>query len=149
MTNIRITKEFNFEMAHALLGYDGACSNIHGHSYQLFVTIKGTPIHNNKSPKDGMVLDYSLLKKLVTEQITAHLDHALVLNAATPEEHIKDLQKMYKNIVLFQFQPTCENMLTDFAERIKKILPAEVSLHSMKLCETTSSFAEWFAEDND
>jgi 6-pyruvoyltetrahydropterin/6-carboxytetrahydropterin synthase len=149
VATIRLTKEFRFEMAHALLGYDGACSNIHGHSYQLFVTVKGTPVHDGKSPKDGMVVDYSVLKKIVTEQITSQLDHALVLNAATPEEHIKHLQKLYKNIVLFPFQPTCENMLTNFAERIKKVLPTEISLHSVKLCETTTSFAEWFAEDND
>ena len=148
MATIRLTKEFRFEMAHALLGYDGACSNIHGHSYQLFVTVKGTPVHDSKSPKDGMVVDYSVLKKIVTEQITSQLDHALVLNAAAPEDHLKHLQKMYKNIALLPFQPTCENMLTYFAERIKKILPAEISLHSMKLCETTTSFAEWFAEDN-
>jgi 6-pyruvoyltetrahydropterin/6-carboxytetrahydropterin synthase len=149
VATIRLTKEFRFEMAHALLGYDGACSNIHGHSYQLFVTIKGAPVRDNKSPKDGMVMDYSVIKNIVSEQITSQLDHALVLNAATPEEHIKHLQKMYKNIVLLPFQPTCENMLTDFAERLKRILPAEVSLYSMKLCETNTSFAEWFAEDND
>ncbi len=38
---IRLTKIFNFEMAHALYGYDGPCKNIHGHSYQLEVTIAG------------------------------------------------------------------------------------------------------------
>ena len=38
---IRITKEFKFEMAHALHGYDGLCKNIHGHSYKLWVTIRG------------------------------------------------------------------------------------------------------------
>ena len=42
MGKIRVTKEFDFEMAHALWNYDGACRNIHGHSYRLFVTIIGT-----------------------------------------------------------------------------------------------------------
>ncbi len=43
MAIIRITKAFNFEMAHALLGYKGPCKHIHGHSYELFVTVKGKP----------------------------------------------------------------------------------------------------------
>ena len=41
---IRITKIFSFETAHVLYGYDGKCKNVHGHSYKLFVTLKGVPI---------------------------------------------------------------------------------------------------------
>jgi len=59
MNIIRLTKEFNFEMAHALFGYDGACKNIHGHSYKLSVTIKGQPIVDSKNPKMGMVMDFT------------------------------------------------------------------------------------------
>ena len=44
MPNIRITKKFRFEAAHALYGYDGKCKNIHGHNYNLFVTVIGVPI---------------------------------------------------------------------------------------------------------
>ena len=62
---IRVTKVFNFEMAHALQGYDGLCSNIHGHSYELSVTIKGSPEENTASPKLGMVMDFSVLKKIL------------------------------------------------------------------------------------
>ena len=43
MNTIRITKQFNFETGHALYGYDGACRNVHGHSYKLFVTVIGLP----------------------------------------------------------------------------------------------------------
>ena len=44
MSNIRITKQFNFETGHALYGYDGKCRNVHGHSYKLSVTVIGRPI---------------------------------------------------------------------------------------------------------
>ena len=57
---IRITKEFKFEMAHALFGYDGLCKNIHGHSYRLWVTIKGNILKEVNHTKDGMVLDFSI-----------------------------------------------------------------------------------------
>lgn len=148
MTKIRITKEFKFEMAHALLGYDGPCKNIHGHSYYLYVTLAGEPVNDPASPHNGMVMDFSALKKMIKQSVTDRLDHALLLNAATPPEQLKAL-KDFDNIVLVPFQPTCENLLLDFAERIKVLLPGNVKLHSLKLCETVTSYAEWFAEDNE
>jgi 6-pyruvoyltetrahydropterin/6-carboxytetrahydropterin synthase len=51
MAKIRLTKEFNFEMAHALWNYDGLCKNIHGHSYKLLVTVIGEAITDKKNPK--------------------------------------------------------------------------------------------------
>lgn len=57
-TIIRLTKEFTFEAAHALEGYDGLCREIHGHSYRLFVTVKGTPCADESNPKFGMVMDF-------------------------------------------------------------------------------------------
>ena len=60
---IRITKEFKFETGHALYGYDGLCKNVHGHSYKLSVTVLGSPIIDSKQTKNGMVIDFSDLKK--------------------------------------------------------------------------------------
>ena len=50
MSVIRLTKEFSFEMAHFLPGYDGLCSNVHGHSYLLHVTVAGSPSDDPSSP---------------------------------------------------------------------------------------------------
>ena len=55
---------------------------------------------------------------------------------------------LYQNIVMVDYQPTCENLLSDFAERLLEALPDEVELYSLRLHETASSYAEWFAEDN-
>ncbi|MEM6316069.1 MAG: 6-carboxytetrahydropterin synthase [Bacteroidota bacterium] len=62
---IQLTKIFTFEMAHALLDYDGDCRNIHGHSYQLHVTVAGQPLEQKGHPKNGMVIDFKVLKALV------------------------------------------------------------------------------------
>jgi len=147
MAKIRLTKEFKFEMAHALLGYDGPCKNIHGHSYYLYVTVRGNTIFNNNSSQNGMVMDFTELKEIVKTEITDRLDHALALNENTPKEIINSL-KSFDNLVLLPYQPTCENMLIDFASRIIKKLPSHISLFSLKLCETVTSSAEWFADDN-
>ena len=56
--------------------------------------------------------------------------------------------KMFGNTVLVDYQPTCENLVSDFAARIRAHLPESIRLHSLKLYETATSFAEWYAEDN-
>ena len=147
MAVIRLTKEFSFEAAHALDGYDGPCREIHGHSYRLFVTVKGTPAED--ASKCGMVLDFGVLKRIVSEEIVSHFDHALVLRASeSGEEFFRVLAERFGNVVTVGYQPTCENMLGDFAARIAARLPEGVALHSLRLHETATSFAEWFAEDN-
>lgn len=76
---LRVSKEFDFEMAHALDGHDGKCKNIHGHSYGLKVTFSGTPIDAPGEAKDGMVIDFSDIKEIVKTNVVNVFDHALVL----------------------------------------------------------------------
>ena len=148
MQVIRITKEFKFEMAHALKGYDGLCRNIHGHSYELLVTISGIPVSDTDSTKLGMVMDFGDLKKIVRMSIIDEFDHALVLNRESAEDYNMDAE-MFGRTILVDYQPTSENMIIDFAERIKPLLPENIKLHHMLLRETVTSYAEWFASDNE
>lgn len=146
---IRLTKEFSFESAHALWGYDGKCREVHGHSYRLFVTVKGEPVTDPADPKLGMVMDFGELKSIVAQQITERLDHSFVMRRTPEAEALaKSMGSQFTNVVLVDYQPTCENMLADFAARLQKALPARVKLHSLRLHETATSYAEWFAEDN-
>ncbi len=148
MNKIRLTKEFRFEMAHALWNYDGLCKHFHGHSYVLRVTVKGTPNPNPQDPKFGMVIDFGLLKNIVNEEVVDRLDHSLVIYKNADYKSLSELPGMNERILVTDYQPTCENMIADIAERIKKRLPTDVSLYSLRLNETANSFAEWFAEDN-
>lgn len=149
MGNIRITKQFNFETGHALFGYDGKCRNVHGHSYKLSVTVIGRPITDTEHVKLGMVIDFGDLKKIVKEEIVDQFDHATVFNKNTPHvELAQELMNRGHNVIMANYQPTSENMVLDFADRIKARLPKNISLHSLKLQETDTSFAEWYASDN-
>ena len=123
-----LTKNFRFEAAHALVGYDGKCRNIHGHSYELQVTVKGLPINDKNNPKNGMVIDFHELKGIVNEEI------------------VNIVECNFDKVVRVPYQPTTENMLNDFAGRIKNKLPQNVSLYSVRLQETRDSFAEWREE---
>ena len=148
MANIRVTKEFNFEIAHALWNYDGPCANLHGHSYRMFVTVIGQPIADKSNPKNGMVIDFGDLKKIVNNEIVKPLDHALILNKEAAKSLNCMENKMFNNRYFVDYQPTCENMVIDFVARIQKNLPKHLKLFSLKLHETATSFAEWYAEDN-
>ncbi len=150
MSKIRITKQFSFETGHALYGYDGKCKNVHGHSYRLDVTVIGEPISDNSNVKFGMVIDFGDLNKIVKEEIVDVFDHATVFNKNTPHvELAKELENRGHNVLLVNYQPTSEMMVIDFATKIKMRLPDNIELFSLKLQETATSFAEWFASDNE
>lgn len=149
MSKIRITKQFSFETGHALYGYDGKCKNVHGHSYKLSVTVIGTPITDASNVKFGMVIDFTDLKKIVKEEIVDIFDHATVFNKNTPHiELANELKSREHHVILVDYQPTSENMVIDFASKIKSRLPENIALHSLRLQETETSFAEWFQSDN-
>jgi len=148
MAKIRITKIYDFEMAHVLKDYDGPCRNIHGHSYKLFVSVTGNPIQDENSPKKGMVMDFKDLKAIVKSRIVDRFDHALVISRDTDPDMIASMEKHMEKLILVDYQPTSENLVTDFASIIRSHLPENVKLHNLRLWETATSFSEWFAEDN-
>lgn len=144
---IRISKEFRWEMAHALWNYDGLCKNLHGHSYILYVTIKGEINNDISSVKNGMVYDFGDLKKIVNENIVKVYDHSLVLNSISKKESMVKKNQIFQRLNWVPFQPTAENLILTFADIIKNKLPKNVMLHSLRLYETASSYVEWFYDD--
>ena len=149
MDRIRITKEFTFETGHALFGYDGKCRNVHGHSYHLSVTVIGQPIREEGHIKLGMVMDFGDLKAIVKEEIVDPFDHATIFNGNTPHVELAGtLEKNGHKVILVDYQPTSENMVIDFARKIRARLPDHVELHSLRLRETGTAYAEWFASEN-
>jgi 6-pyruvoyltetrahydropterin/6-carboxytetrahydropterin synthase len=149
MGTVRITKEFTFETGHALYGYDGKCRNVHGHSYKLAVTVIGQPIMDSNNVKFGMVIDFTDLKKIVKEEVVDPFDHATVFNKNSPHlELAKELESRGHEVILADYQPTSEMMIQDFAKKIADRLPENIELFSLRLRETESSYAEWFASDN-
>lgn len=146
LPTIRLTKKFHFEMAHALTGHDGPCKTIHGHSYVLSITVSGKPIQDAANPKNGMVLDFADLKKIIQENIIQHYDHALVLNVSDKGKIMVN-EKDHK-IIYVPFAPTCEMLLGNFHHVIFEKIPQHLKLQTIRLDETASSFAEWHANDN-
>lgn len=146
---VRVTREFTFEMSHVLRNYDGPCRNVHGHSYRLFVTVTGTPSDDADNPKCGMVIDFTDLKKVVLEKIVNVFDHSVVISSDFDNDKMNMMSELFGNTVIVSYQPTCENLVADFAGRLAGELPGGVTLHSLRLYETAKSYTEWFACDNE
>lgn len=145
---VRVTKEFTFETGHALHGYDGLCKNVHGHSYKLAVTVKGTPINDPTAVKNGMVIDFGDLKKIVKEEVVTPFDHATVLNVSTPHADLAEqMEKRGHKIIRVNYQPTSEMMIIDFAQKIQARLPEHITLVALCLRETGTAYAEWLADE--
>ena len=141
-----ITKIFHFEAAHALNGYDGICRNIHGHSYEMRVTVKGMPLNEPGNPKNGMVIDFHDLKDIVNQEVIEKLDHSFIIGNNMPKDFVEITKQNFDKVVELPYQPTTENMLADFAQRIKHRLPQHVDLYSITLQETRDNIAEWREE---
>ena len=148
MAVIRVTKEFRFEMAHVLWNYDGPCRNVHGHSYILYVTFAGEPLNDPDNPHNGMVIDFGDLKSIVQKGVIKRFDHALLMSGLAPAELVESYRKHFSNVIFSSYQPTCENLVADIAAVLTGKAPDGVSLHSIKLYETATSYAEWYATDN-
>ncbi len=141
---IRVTKEFDFESAHALDGYDGKCKDIHGHSYHLKITLKGSPINDSDDVKCGMVIDFGDVKSIIKQHVDPLFDHRLILRN---DSRFKGIENTNERVRYVDYQPTCENMLGEIVDIVISKLPGEVQLHSALLRETATSYAEWFSED--
>lgn len=124
---VEVSKDFEFSSAHFLPNYDGKCRNMHGHNYKLRVTVRGDVEHFKGDPKEGMVLDFSELKRLVNENIIDQFDHAIL------------------NIMIEV--PTAENIAMVIFQKLKKLF-AEKSyrVSRVDVWETSDSIASVFEE---
>ncbi len=138
---IRITKIFYFDMAHAIYGYDGRCKNIHGHTYELHVTVAGKDDLNDFIPAPGFVVDFKQLKQLVNTAVVHQLDHSLVLSESFIAAHPGNSAN--ENLHVWKMEPTAENILIYIWQQLSAVLPAELDLVKLKLYETRDSYAEW------
>lgn len=149
MQNIRITKEFKFEMAHALPNHKGLCKNVHGHSYILSVTLLGQAVEDDTRSDYGMVMDFGNLKKIVFDNVISVFDHALVLYNGSSEQLVNELKNNFAKLILVDYHPTSEKLIVDIKDRIQTKLDGDIKLIKLQLRETATAYAEWHASDND
>ena len=138
---LQLTKIFPFETAHAVFGYDGPCKNIHGHSYELHVTVAAADTGEEYIAPPGFLIDFKDIKRIVKAEIVDYFDHKLVLSKAYMETHPEI--GAHENLIVWDYEPSAENILLFTRKQLIKILPPHIKIRSMRLYETKTSYAEW------
>lgn len=141
---LKVAKEFSFDMAHLLDGHDGKCKNLHGHTYKLQVIVSGET--ENNGAKKGMVIDFADLKRAVNELIISPMDHAFIYDQSSERETkiAQLLQQLNSKTFALPMRSTAENLAQFIFQRLKENVGFH--LHSVRLWETPTSFAEYGEE---
>lgn len=81
-----VEKEVEFDAAHRVPFHDSKCRNLHGHRYRVRAAVgsSDTVRPNASDSRSGMVLDFSEIKRALTEVVHDRYDHKLILWAEDP-----------------------------------------------------------------
>lgn len=133
----KIKSEVQFDMAHYLSGYNGKCSNIHGHRYRLIVMLKSETLHEDGQLR-GMVDDFTTFKDTLKE-IAEIFDHKLILEeneeGIALAQNLKGLPNEF-DIYFVGYRPTAEEMSRDIFNRLKE---KGLSVCEVELFETPNN----------
>ncbi len=129
----RVTREITFCYGHRLLEYDGKCRHLHGHNGRAVITLASAELDAL-----GMVMDFSLLKRVVGGWIDTNLDHKMLLHKDDPV--LSFLQAQKEPIFVVDVNPTAENiarLIYDYA--VSQGFPVT----EVTLWETDSAYATY------
>ncbi|MGM9532507.1 6-pyruvoyl trahydropterin synthase family protein [Intestinibacter sp.] len=140
----KIKSQIEFDMAHYLSGYNGKCSNLHGHRYKLIVSIKSETLHQEGQLR-GMVDDFGNIKEKLKE-IEDLFDHKLVIEnneeGLLLAEKLKELPNSF-DVLLVPYRPTAEEMSRDIFHKLKTM---GLDVCEVELFETPTNSCT-YAED--
>lgn len=112
--------EHSFDSAHFLSGYDGKCSNIHGHRWRVIIEVYENDIKSEGQIR-GMIVDFGTLKSQVKAEADA-LDHALIIEKnMLKEKTIEALKEENFKIIEVDFRPTAESFAKFFYDRFTEL----------------------------
>lgn len=131
--------EAEFDSAHFLKGYEGKCSNIHGHRWKIEVTVCGKTLEREGQIR-GMIVDFGTLKKDV-RALADNLDHALIIEEGSMRElTLNALKEDGYRMLEVAFRPTAENFAKYVYDEISKL---GYSVRSATVYETPTNCASY------
>lgn len=140
---MNITKTMTFDMAHRLVGHKGKCKNLHGHTFQLEVTVSN---RNGELDDMSMVMDFSDLKA-AWQKIEEQFDHICMLERCLDNRSlIAALIDTGVKVNIVSFSPTSENLAPHIADLLNKELPKDVYVSHIRLWETPTSYVDYDGE---
>ena len=142
---MKIVKIIQWDMGHRVLNHRSVCKGIHGHRYKAEICLEGELIVDSGSSEEGMVIDFSDIKKIAQKFIQNKLDHGFMV--WDQDDELLDFFKHSKGhkLVIVPFTPTAENVAAYIFQKLKNEFSDKfktgLHLHSVKLWETPSSYA--------
>lgn len=144
---MQITRRLEFDAGHRIPNHNSQCRHLHGHRYALEVTLSGEIITTEGASEQGMVMDFSDVKRIAKEIVVDVWDHAfLVYRGDTQVLNFLQSIPGHKTVVL-DVVPTAENL----AQAAFKLLdPAyrdtynnHLILQKIRLFETPNNWADY------
>tara|TARA_S200000501_G_C20822862_1_gene743664 strand:+ start:753 stop:1208 length:456 start_codon:yes stop_codon:yes gene_type:complete len=143
---LTITRKFEFDAGHRIPDHKSLCKNLHGHRYQLEITLKGSIIENDGCSENGMLMDFSDIKLITKKNLIDIWDHSFIVYEKDFE--VKNFLETIKNhrTVVVNKIPTVENLAKFAFEILKPLFRSRygnnLKLHRLKLNETPNCWAE-------
>lgn len=137
-----IKTEHHFDAAHFLYGYEGKCSNIHGHRWTVIVAVKKEEL-SSLGNDAGMVVDFGILKDELKKEVD-YFDHSLIIEKNTLKRKTYEaLQEENFRLIEVEFRPTAENFAKYFYDKMKRY---GYLIKSVQVYETPNNCAEYGEE---
>lgn len=131
----QVSRQIDFCYGHRLLNYDGKCKYLHGHNGRAVITIAGENLDER-----GMVLDFSDIKKVVSQWIDDNLDHRMILHENDPA--VEFMKAQGEPLYLIPENPTAENIAKLIFEFTAE---SGFPVTEVKLWETRNCYATYSA----
>lgn len=143
---VSITRRLEFDAGHRIPSHGGQCRNLHGHRYQLEITLSGDVLHRDGASDDGMILDFGDIKALANEHLVSKWDHAfLIYQGDTALLNFLNTMDSHKTVVLDDI-PTVENLaqaaFSILAPVFRDCFGHHLHLSRLVLFETPNCWAE-------
>ena len=130
----------DFDSAHFLAGYEGKCSNIHGHRWKIEVQVNQESLETEGQIR-GMIVDFGKLKKDLNS-LADELDHSLIYERGTLKEKTVDalIEEGFR-LIPVDFRPTAEEFAHYF---YKKMSEKGYHVHVATVYETPNNCASYY-----
>ena len=141
---MKIVKIIQWDMGHRVLNHRSICKGLHGHRYKVEICVSGDLVSESGVSEEGMVIDFSDIKKISQKFIHEELDHAFMV--WEKDEELLNFFKVSKGHkpVIVSFTPTAENLaayiFNKLKDRFQDIYKTGLHLYSIKLWETPTSY---------
>lgn len=131
----RVTQEIDFCYGHRLLNYSGKCRHLHGHNARAVIVMEGTDLDSQ-----GMLVDFSEIKRSLRTWINENLDHRMILGASDPV--LPMLRELQEPVYEIPVNPTAENIARLIHDQAQA---SGFPVVEVSLWETARSFATYRA----